>query len=85
MVLKKRALSPLRRALKALVASFRAKRSGRRARLLGDWKAECKDRAAAYAFFQAHKRRLLKLISLDEFFAREQGTDKTIARYGWKF
>jgi hypothetical protein len=33
-VLKKRAPFPLARALKALVASFRAKRSGRRARLL---------------------------------------------------
>ncbi len=73
-VLKKRTPSPLRRALKAVAASFRGKPSGRRARLLEDWKAECKDRAAAYAFFRAHKRKLLKLISIDEFFAREQST-----------
>jgi hypothetical protein len=40
--------------------------------LLGEWRSKRDDPMEAFAFFQAHKRVLLNLITTDEFFARER-------------
>jgi hypothetical protein len=45
--------------------------TGRVAELLGEWRSK-RDPMEAFAFFQAHKRVLLNLITTDEFFARER-------------
>jgi hypothetical protein len=40
--------------------------------LLGDWPSKRDDPMEAFAFFQAHKKVLLKLITTEEFFVRER-------------
>ena len=40
--------------------------------LLGDWPSKRDDPMEAFAFFQAHKKVLLNLITTEEFFVRER-------------
>jgi hypothetical protein len=49
------------------------------AELLGDWRSRRDDPIEAFAFFQSNKQVLLNLISVEEFLAREQSTQRALS------
>jgi hypothetical protein len=58
--------------IRKLAEPSQANATGAGLELLCDWRSKRDDPMAAFAFFQAHKRVLVNLITTDEFFARER-------------